>query len=254
MIKESDLVKLQAPTPDSERKYRVGITFTKGGKNLGRMLTYVDARYVQDTLDQTVGIGNWDNEYFEIKGNLFCRITIRYISESGTIESVFKMDCGTESNVEKQKGEASDAFKRCAVHFGIARDLYNISNPQRYIVELTNGKAPYDWRPTKSLKTTAKKVYKPKTTESKENDLIDEVKEKFDGAAVKNVISFGKHNGKEWKDVDEGYINWVAKNSNVDWQRDAATEELQRRSNNGDKPKDITDGVISQDELEGMPS
>ena len=94
---------------------------------------------------------------------------------------------------------------------------------------------------------------KTKTTKSKENDLIDEVIEKFDGAAVKNVINFGKHNGKEWKDLDESYVKWVATKSNVDWQRDAANEELQRRSNNGDKPKDVTNTEVSKDELEDVP-
>ena len=60
------------------------------------------------------------------------------------------MDCGTESNVEKQKGEASDAFKRAAVQFGIGRDLYNLPT---YRAEMTeyNGKhyPPKNWRPNK---------------------------------------------------------------------------------------------------------
>jgi len=59
------------------------------------------------------------------------------------------MDCGTESNVEKQKGEASDAFKRAGVQLGIGRDLYNLPN---YRVEMTasaNGKyyPPKNWKP-----------------------------------------------------------------------------------------------------------
>jgi hypothetical protein len=39
---------------------------------------------------------------------------------------VWKSDCGTESNVEKQKGEASDAFKRAAVMWGVGRFLYSL--------------------------------------------------------------------------------------------------------------------------------
>jgi hypothetical protein len=39
---------------------------------------------------------------------------------------VWKSDCGTESQVEKQKGEASDAFKRAAVMWGIGRFLYSL--------------------------------------------------------------------------------------------------------------------------------
>ena len=48
VIKEKDLKKLQLPTPNSERKYRVGNTFDYSGKRFANMLCYVDARYVQD--------------------------------------------------------------------------------------------------------------------------------------------------------------------------------------------------------------
>ena len=149
MVKEKELIKLQATTPKSERKYRVGNTFDFNGKKLANMLCYIDARYVMDTLDKIVGVGNWDNEYFEIKRNLFCKITIRFEKEDGTIGQVSKMDCGTESNVEKQKGESSDAFKRCAVQFGVARDLYSSPN---YRVEMNEYKGklypPKDWKPS----------------------------------------------------------------------------------------------------------
>ena len=53
-----------------------------------------------------------------------------------------------KSNIEKEKGEASDAFKRAAVQFGIARDLYS---SETYKVELNqyNGKwyPPKNWKP-----------------------------------------------------------------------------------------------------------
>ena len=150
MIKEKDLKKLAKPTPDTERKYRVGNTFGYQGKKFGNMLCYVDARYVQDTLDDIVGSANWSNEFYDIKGSLYCRITITFEREDGSVGEVSKMDCGSESNIEKQKGEASDSFKRCAVHFGIARDLYSSEN---YKVELQefNGKwyPPKNWRPEK---------------------------------------------------------------------------------------------------------
>ena len=61
------------------------------------------------------------------------------------------MDCGTESNVEKQKGEASDAFKRAAVHFGIGRDLYNLDQSKHRVemIKGTNDKyyPPKNWKP-----------------------------------------------------------------------------------------------------------
>tara|TARA_R100000152_G_C6777909_1_gene208121 strand:+ start:214 stop:870 length:657 start_codon:yes stop_codon:yes gene_type:complete len=94
----------------------------------------------------------------------------------------------------------------------------------------------------------------PKQTMKVDNNLnvaIETVKEKFDGAVMKNLVNFGKHNGKDWSEVPEDYINWVCKNSKVDWQRSAAQQELDRR--NGSNP---TENVIDElvNEFEGMPS
>jgi len=148
MIKEKDLNKLHAKTPENERKYRVGNTFEVKGKKIANMLCYVDARYVQDKLDEVVGIGNWSSDFMEIKGSLFCRITITFLKEDKEVGIVSKMDCGTESNVEKQKGEASDAFKRAAVQLGIGRDLYSLPNYRAEMTEF-NGRyyPPKNWRP-----------------------------------------------------------------------------------------------------------
>lgn len=41
-------------------------------------------------------------------------------------EWVWKWDTGSESNVEKEKGQVSDAFKRAAVKWGIGRFLYDL--------------------------------------------------------------------------------------------------------------------------------
>ena len=37
---------------------------------------------------------------------------------------IAKTDCGVESFAEKEKGEASDAFKRAGFNVGIGRELY----------------------------------------------------------------------------------------------------------------------------------
>ena len=143
MIKEKELGKLNAPTPKNEIKYRPGSTFNLAEKKFARMLAYVDARYVQDKLDEIVGIGNWENQYHrDEKGILFCTITITFERKDGVVGTISKTDCGTESNVEQQKGEVSDAFKRCAVNFGIARDLYNLPDPKgfKYVAEMKGNK------------------------------------------------------------------------------------------------------------------
>ena len=85
-------------------------------------VAYIDARQVQDLLDEVCGANNWQCKYEEHKGNLFCSIGIKC---GDIVDWVWKSDCGTESNVEKQKGEASDAFKRAAVIWGVGRFLYS---------------------------------------------------------------------------------------------------------------------------------
>ena len=82
-------------------------------------LLYKDARVDQNILDETVGAESWQREHYEVKGNLFCRVGIKCGEEW-----VWKSDCGTESNTEKEKGEASDSFKRACFNWGIGRELY----------------------------------------------------------------------------------------------------------------------------------
>lgn len=90
-------------------------------KNKGKatLLLYQDARCAMDILDDTVGNEKWQKEYYEVKGNVYCRIGI--LTDNGW---TWKSDCGTESNVDAEKGQASDAFKRAAVSWGIGRELY----------------------------------------------------------------------------------------------------------------------------------
>ncbi len=89
------------------------------------LLLYKDARVDMNILDETVGSENWQREHYECKGNLFCRVGIRIVrKEDSYAEWVFKSDCGTESNTEAQKGEASDSFKRACFNWGIGRELY----------------------------------------------------------------------------------------------------------------------------------
>lgn len=83
-------------------------------------VAYIDARQVQDLLDEVCGAEKWQVLYEEHKGNLFAKIGIKCGDEW-----VWKSDCGTESNMEKEKGEASDTFKRASVMWGVGRFLYS---------------------------------------------------------------------------------------------------------------------------------
>ena len=87
-------------------------------------LLYKTARTDMDLLDETVTPANWENDYREIKGNLYAGIGIRQADGS----MVWKWDCGIESREDgegnEKKGEASDAFKRAGFRWGIGRELY----------------------------------------------------------------------------------------------------------------------------------
>lgn len=107
---------MRALKPD-EIEVRVGTVGAKGVT----MLLYKNARVDRQILDDTFGQMNWSCRYEEHKGNLFCSIGVY---DPDKKEWVWKEDCGTESNTEKEKGEASDSFKRACVNWGIGRELY----------------------------------------------------------------------------------------------------------------------------------
>lgn len=100
-----------------EIEVRVG-TITKKGASL---LLYKDARCDMNILDEVYGIGGWQREHRVVNDNLYCGIGI-WNNEIN--QWVWKWDCGTESFTEKEKGEASDSFKRAAFNIGIGRELY----------------------------------------------------------------------------------------------------------------------------------
>jgi hypothetical protein len=85
------------------------------------LLLYKDARCDMKILDEVFGPLGWEREHQLINGNLFCTVKV-YDAEKGMWIS--KQDVGTESNTEKEKGQASDSFKRACFNLGIGRELY----------------------------------------------------------------------------------------------------------------------------------
>lgn len=85
------------------------------------LLLYKTSRTDSDILDETVGSENWQCNYESINGELFCTVSI-WSDERG--QWVSKQDVGSPSNVEAEKGRASDGLKRCCSRWGIGRSLY----------------------------------------------------------------------------------------------------------------------------------
>lgn len=88
------------------------------------LLLYKDARCDMNILDETVGALNWQRAHEVVNGNLFCNVGIWVKRDSDFGEWVWKQDVGVESYTEKEKGEASDSFKRACFNWGIGRELY----------------------------------------------------------------------------------------------------------------------------------
>lgn len=83
------------------------------------LLLYKDARCDQNILDETVGAMNWQRHHNRDNAN--CIVSIWDSEKNQWVE---KEDTGTESRTEKEKGLASDSFKRACFNWGIGRELY----------------------------------------------------------------------------------------------------------------------------------
>ena len=96
-------------------KYRV----QSSKKNGCQLVAYIDARQAMDHLDSVMTPAKWQDKYYEVQGKVYCSVGLKFEEEW-----IWKSDCGSESNVEGEKGQASDAFKRACVKWGLGRFLY----------------------------------------------------------------------------------------------------------------------------------
>jgi hypothetical protein len=90
-------------------------------ENGASLLLYKTARTDMDLLDEAVGPKNWMRSHETINGVLFCTISVW---DDVKQQWINKTDCGSESNIEKDKGASSDSFKRAGFNWGIGRELY----------------------------------------------------------------------------------------------------------------------------------
>jgi len=93
--------------------------------NRALAVVFIDARIVQDRLDDVVGPANWKTDFSVMpEGSVECRLSIRVNGEW-----VGKCDVGSPSEQpdggDRLKAAYSDAIKRAAVQWGIGRYLYD---------------------------------------------------------------------------------------------------------------------------------
>lgn len=117
-----ELKQLAAPFPPERISWRVGST--TADKTRGMALAYIDARDVQDRLDEVCGVLWQVRTPWCVNGRIACEIGIKMGDDW-----IWRGDGAGETDVEADKGAFSDAFKRAAVRWGIGRYLYDIESP-----------------------------------------------------------------------------------------------------------------------------
>ena len=212
------------------------------------LLLYKDARCDMRILDEVFGIDGWEREHQVVNGNLYC--TVGIWSEKRQ-QWISKQDVGTESNTEKQKGEASDSFKRACFNIGIGRELYSAPfiwiNLDKTELKDNNGRYSLDYKVKFEVKEieynedreiskliivdhNGKERFKYNTSNKankviKENPLLEEVyklaKEKGYGRDLvnKTIISKGfsleKFDNEAYKTIYKGFHDLEGKTNKV---------------------------------------
>ena len=175
--------KLQEPFEDSEIEFRVGAT--NSDKTKGMALAYVQARAIQNRLDNLFGVDGWSVSYREITAGFICSLSIKINDKWVT-----KEDGAPATEFESVKGGISSAFKRGASSgFGIGRYLYNAKNM---------------WFPIKQQGRGYVFITEPKL----ELNFKEERENKRNGI----VIDFGKYKGMTLEEIyekDHNYIKYL---------------------------------------------
>lgn len=161
------------------------------------VLLYKDARCDQNILDETVGPMFWQRHH--VRDNANCIVSIW---DGERHMWVSKEDTGTESNTEKEKGLASDSFKRACFNWGIGRELYT---------------APFIWVGSKDCTN----LYSKKTAERGQEKTVWKCGDTFKVEKIvienKRIVAIAIKNEKSgkrcfvWTDPD-----WEAKRNGAD--------------------------------------
>lgn len=222
----------------SEIEARVSTVTDKGCS----LLLYKDARVDQNILDEIVGPMNWKRSHQLIGDRLYCTVEIWDEKKNQWIS---KQDVGTESYTEKEKGQASDSFKRACFNLGIGRELYTapftwIPAGKVNLVEKNGKKTTFDRFSVESIgyddngninKLVIRNINKniiafqmgePETEEEKAQEKYDKVaKEAITSIQLKAIKSAIKKNPD--KITEEG----ICKHYGVDKLEDLTNENMQ---------------------------
>lgn len=195
----SDLLKkLREPFRKEELEFRVGAT--NNDKSMGLALAYIQARAIQNRLDELFGVDGWTVSYKEISAGFICSLSIKINDRWVT-----KEDGAGMTEYESVKGGISNAFKRVASSgFGIGRYLYNAKKNWYPIRQQGRG---YVFTETPALELNTE-------IEIKKREDIDKIVERAEKSKI--VIDFGKYKGMTLDKIyekDKSYIKYLKENA-----------------------------------------
>lgn len=138
--------------------------------NGAMLLLYKDARVDQNILDESYGVFGWKRSHELIGDRLYCTVSIK---DPDTGEWISKQDVGKESYNEKEKGQASDSFKRACFNWGIGRELYTA--PFVWVsadkMNIDNGKT-YDKFAVSKIEYRGNKISKLEIINTSKNNMV----------------------------------------------------------------------------------
>jgi hypothetical protein len=189
------------------------------------LLLYKNARVDMELLDEVVGSLNWQRKHSRDNAN--CIVSIYDEDKKIWVE---KEDTGTESFTEKEKGLASDSFKRACFNWGIGRELYSAPsiwiNESKYITKNNNGKLVLNSKfYVKNIEYENRNIIHLEIIDSKNNLVFKygkelSEKEKKD-KAIKMITEI-------LKDKDDGIIDNILDKYKRNSLMDCTIEELRK--------------------------
>ncbi|WP_261790238.1 hypothetical protein [Fusobacterium polymorphum] len=194
-------------------------------ENAFSLLLYKNARVDMELLDEVVGPLNWQRKHSRDNAN--CIVSIYDEDKKIWIE---KEDTGTESFTEKEKGLASDSFKRACFNWGIGRELYSAPfiwiEDSKYITKSNNGKLALKGKFfVKSIEYENRNITHLEIIDSNNKLVFKYAKELSENEKKEKAINMIT---EILKDKDDGIINGVLDKYKRNSLKDCTIEELRK--------------------------
>jgi hypothetical protein len=205
--------KLKKPFDDSELEWKPQSVGIKNDKPWAMILCYVQARAIQNRLDEVFGPMNWKDEYRFEQNGVICRLSV-YCNEKK--EWIAKENGSPETDIESFKGGISGAFKRVASSgYGIGRYLYELdttfaecsmTKQNGYKQAKTKDGRYFYWKVPTGIASTSTKPQqqKPREKNEWETKLLEQAN--YDESVLAGISD-------SWKNgiTSERQYNWYSK-------------------------------------------